>query len=33
MQGIDQRVGEAVAISGNYDQFKSYLYDNLKIKE
>jgi len=33
MQGIDQREGSAVAIAGNYDTFKDYLQNNLRIKE
>jgi len=33
MKHINQRQGSAVAISGNYDNFKNYLQKNLKIKE
>lgn len=33
MKNLDQRTGSAVAISGNYDDFKNYLQKNLKIKE
>jgi len=33
MQGIDQREGSAVAIADNYDTFKNYLQNNLRIKE
>jgi threonine synthase len=33
MKGIDQRKGEALAMTGNYDDFKNYLQSNLKIKE
>jgi threonine synthase len=33
MKGIDQRQGGAVAMTSNYDNFKNYLQNNLKIKE
>ena len=33
MKGIDQRRGAAVAMTNNYDNFKNYLQNNLKIKE
>lgn len=33
MQGIDQREGSAIDIAGDYDTFRKYLQDNLKIKE
>jgi threonine synthase len=33
MQGIDGREGSAVALAGNYDTFKNYLQNNLRIKE
>jgi threonine synthase len=33
MKDIDLREGSAVSISNNYDDFKNYLQNNLKIKE
>ncbi len=33
MKDIDQRQGDAVAMNDNYDNFKNYLQNNLKIKE
>ena len=33
MKDLDQREGSAVSIANNYDEFKSYLQKNLKIKE
>jgi threonine synthase len=33
MKDIDQREGSAVSIANNYNEFKSYLQKNLKIKE
>jgi threonine synthase len=33
MQGIDQRLGNAVDMTKSYDNFKNYLLKNLKIKE
>jgi threonine synthase len=33
MKNIDQREGNAVAITNDYDAFKNYLQKNLKIKE
>ncbi len=33
MKDIDQRQGDAVAMTDNYDNFKNYLKINLKIKE
>jgi hypothetical protein len=33
MKNIDLRQGDAVAITHDYDDFKSYLKNHLKIKE
>ncbi len=33
MKDLDQREGRAVSIANSYDEFKSYLQNNLKIKE
>lgn len=33
MRGIDQRRGSAVAMPNDYDKFKNYLQNNLRIKE
>jgi threonine synthase len=33
MKNIDQREGSAVSINNNYDDFKNYLQESLKIKE
>jgi threonine synthase len=33
MKDIDQRKGSAVSIANDYDEFKNYLQNNLKIKE
>ncbi len=33
MQDIDQRKGDALAMSSNYENFRKYLQGNLKIKE
>ena len=33
MKNIDQRKGSAVSIANNYDDFKTYLQKNLKVKE
>jgi threonine synthase len=33
MKNIDQREGSAVSLSNDYDDFKNYLQENLKVKE